>query len=497
MRLTRVLAIAAIATASAYGTAEAQSSSSARVPAEFPPASYTGRQYVDSRGCVFIRAGIDGQVTWIPRVSRDRKVICGFKPSLSTATARAAPKPAPAPATKPVEITVPAQTATAAPAPKPTPAPKATKTVRKTAAPKKQKPVTKRVTKPKQITPVPSPKVVTAKPKKQSSAKPAKRVVRTAQTPARAQPACQTGNATSQQYVRVRNGMPVRCGPQSKAPHSTVLSGGGGSGTATRVVRTTPATTQPVVRSANTFRVSPSSTRTVTGQSTRVAPRRVYERQLSSTAGITVPEGYQPVWNDDRLNPRRAHQTLEGKAQMDLAWTKTVPRLLIDRRTGREVTYKYPGLQYPYTSFADQRAAGVHVATRGRVVQDPIPVVRNRDGDIVNPRATKTRRTKVASNSTVAPKVSTRSRAAASRTVVKKAATHRYVQAGVFGNPANAKRAAQKIANSGLPARMGNVKRNGKSYTLVLAGPFQSQDQLQKALRQVRGAGFSDAFPRK
>jgi hypothetical protein len=52
-------------------------------PAEFPPQGYSGKQYVDSKGCVFIRAGIDGSPTWVPRVTRSREQICNAVPTFA------------------------------------------------------------------------------------------------------------------------------------------------------------------------------------------------------------------------------------------------------------------------------------------------------------------------------------------------------------------------------------------------------------------------------
>ncbi|RZV98604.1 MAG: SPOR domain-containing protein [Rhodobacteraceae bacterium] len=51
------------------------------MPAEFPPDSFEERQYVDSKGCVFVRVGVDDAVTWVPRVSRTRQQICGQQPT--------------------------------------------------------------------------------------------------------------------------------------------------------------------------------------------------------------------------------------------------------------------------------------------------------------------------------------------------------------------------------------------------------------------------------
>ncbi len=69
-----------------------------------------------------------------------------------------------------------------------------------------------------------------------------------------------------------------------------------------------------------------------------------------------------------------------------------------------------------------------------------------------------------------------------------------YIQAASFANPANAQRTARRIANLGLPVRTLKVTRRGKVLRLVQAGPFADSSALHRALGQVRGLGFADAY---
>jgi len=64
------------------GSASAQTGIEADGPAELPPSGFEGSQYIDSKGCLFIRAGLNGDVTWVPRVGANREMLCGFKPSI-------------------------------------------------------------------------------------------------------------------------------------------------------------------------------------------------------------------------------------------------------------------------------------------------------------------------------------------------------------------------------------------------------------------------------
>ncbi|MEP1521301.1 SPOR domain-containing protein [Ascidiaceihabitans sp.] len=476
MKLTRIIATTAIVAAMMAQAGHSQSLRNADEPAEFPPASYKGTQYVDSRGCVYIRAGISGNVSWVPRVSRDRKQLCGQNPTSVRRTAAAS-----APAVKPpVQITLdPPKTQAAAPAPAlKKPVPKKTarvqapaKTVKvarvkkrvKTTAPK---PVVRRV---QQRAPVVVAQVAPPKPVVAPKPAPVRRTV-----PAAVQRGGNCGvTSLSRKYINSSSKLPVRCGPQA----GRIVGVQGGQTAATVVTRRAGVVSQPAQPRRITSVPQGIATGGTVNSGTRIVPRHVHV-QRQNTQKTSVPNGYRTVWEDDRLNPKRAEQSVGGVLATNYLWTNTVPRRLINANTRRDVTGSVP-LIYPYTDMAtQQRELGT------------VSIVR-RDGQVLK----RIVRNKQSSRSPIArqPVVSTRSAPVAKPKAAPQAG--RYVQVGTFGQAGNAQATAQRLKAMGLPVRVGKFTRGSKTYRLVLAGPF-SRD-ASRALAQVRRAGYSDAFLRK
>ncbi|MEM6303989.1 MAG: SPOR domain-containing protein [Pseudomonadota bacterium] len=445
MKLKRLLSAASLAVI--LGTTAAHAQIAETQPAEFPPASFKGKQYVDSNGCVFIRAGIDGDVSWIPRVTRSRQVICGFTPTLG---GRVASAPAAAPAPEVEQITV--DTAAAAPAPAPQPAPR--RVVRRQAAPAPApapRPARRvvRQTAP-QPAPAPRPVAIAPAPTPAPTVAPQARVAGTS--------ACPGASAISQRYLRSDGRTPVRCGPQS----------------------------QPIVASGFAGRtgVAAAGGATISAQ-TRVVPKHVAINRLNTT-DVTVPHGYKRAWEDDRLNSKRAEQTLGGRSDMLLVWTNTVPRRLINQSTGRDVTARTP-LVYPFLDVATQRRELGEVQIVQRNGQTVKRILRN-------PGAAR-----VTYSSRSAPKPQAAAKPAARATPKPKAAATgpaRYVQIGHFSTKAKAQQAAARLSSMGMGARMGTVRRGGKTYTVVQAGPFKGNAATDRAVKRLRGIGYTGSVVR-
>ncbi|MGR3634722.1 MAG: SPOR domain-containing protein [Shimia sp.] len=443
MKLTRVIAINVIVASLGLGVVHAQSFSPMDSPAEFPPASYKGKQYVDRRGCVYIRAGIDGNVTWVPRVSRDRKVICGFKPTFDKPVAGTATpakvdsnvvqiKPAAAP-TQSKSIfgstsSAPKKKTVAAPTPKvKTVAPAQPAIVATKPAPKPIRRTTKK--KPLFTTPVAVP------PATQSQTTPV------APTPTTRRPASQPPRAAGTASdcrggAATHKGMKVRCGPQTELPYTPGTGGPTSQPPKMRFDEQNSSLRRPVpgtvVREGEVAR------------NVRVVPKHVYEANLVNNVATSIPDGYRLAFDDGRLNPRRAEMTFEGKAQSDQIWERRLPRKLLRRDVG--------------------------------------------DGAVVARSST------VALPATTGPVVSTKSVPA--EKALRLAGTP-YVQVASFSDARSAQATAREVRKLGLPVRIGKFERGGEVQRMVLAGPFDDQTSAKAALVKTQGAGFSGAFLRR
>ena len=67
------------------------------------------------------------------------------------------------------------------------------------------------------------------------------------------------------------------------------------------------------------------------------------------------------------------------------------------------------------------------------------------------------------------------------------------VRLGAFGDVNNATRLKNKLAMD-IPVQTSTVTKNGRTLTIVEAGPFSTQAEAQRALMSLKAKGYMDAF---
>ncbi|SFP76273.1 SPOR domain-containing protein [Tranquillimonas alkanivorans] len=417
MRPRKTLALAAFVAAFAQlGPVQAQPAGPLDAPLEAPPAGFEGRQFVDSRGCVFVRATINDEVSWVPRLTAERELLCGFDP-----TRRDEDDAAPVLAETPED----AEQAEEGDAPD----------VAGTPAEDVEAPVL---------------------------AETPEDVERADREDA---PAVADGGESGDAPVLAET--PRDLEPADAAEEAPARADANEDEAGEEA---------PALADSDEDREAPVMAEEATPEApvagTPAMPAAPEPEALPRTAAVDEEAGSKGAAGLPAADPApRARRRVPPAPQ--LAWTATTPRLLIDRRTGRDVSGAYD-LIYPYTDPARQArdlSAGTHVAVRTRSGQRLI-VRRDRLGErnglmvLLDPPP--------------AP--------------AAQAAT--FVQVGTFAVTANAERLALRLRKAGMPVRLRAVRDGGRGYQEVLAGPLTSGEQVRDVLRRVREAGFADAFVR-
>ena len=62
-----------------------------------------------------------------------------------------------------------------------------------------------------------------------------------------------------------------------------------------------------------------------------------------------------------------------------------------------------------------------------------------------------------------------------------------------MGDPNNATRLQNKVG-ADMPVQTKVINKNGRTLTIVEAGPFSTQAEAQKALTRLKAKGYTDAF---
>jgi hypothetical protein len=507
--------------------ASAQSLRNSSGPAEFPPSTFTANQYVDSRGCVFVRAGIGGTVNWVPRVNRSRDQLCGFQPTQVAGSTTISPTAnVPNPLDTPVAglaarpAAAPAPVIAAAPAPRvilPPNLPTSTAgainplTGQRVGTPAVPRPVVAATPSPRIITtPTAQPRVLTrsqacagltgVQPNLigQRSGQPincggaaAPQIAAVTRPSVQSPPrvsrtqACADIDATGRSYVSATTGLPIRCGPQTQriTPRTGPFAG------------LQADLSRPQRPYSNPLDAAPGSMALNPGTNIRLATL-CGVGGLTNTSGLSIrcgPQAQSPSGLTSRLAVPAgpASNGLVTRARTSPAGRGFLGDLLNQNPppySNPAAGYALPAPTVPagYTRVWDDGRLNTQRGIRvGPQTQSPSGLT-NTIRYATSPRATP---------AVEQPRVATRTAPQAQRS--EQISGHRYVQVGTFGTRDQAQSIAQSLRTRGLPMRVGVFNQNGIEMRLVLAGPFSSDAQLQSALGTARGAGYSGAFTRR
>ena len=301
----KVVSVAVFAAIMGPQAALSQSLAQIGGPAELPPNSFRGDQYVDSRGCVFLRAGNGGQLNWVPRVTRARNVLCGYPPTLG-------PKPV-------IEMADESAPMAAAPV--------------VAAAPRAPKPPVEVARAPMRNVGRPMETIASLPSMRARTAAPLVPLTITAANP----------TARAQSYeVAANSGVPagkVGCYTSAPVPQLVKLRNGGTALVCTRGDGTLTGWRPPIYpKGANVgaalSNLSVEVSATHARDSNIAAPAANYTD--ASDPAPVLPKGYKAAWTDDRLNPNRARGTAAGQAAQDQIWTRDVPAQLVSDKAKKK-----------------------------------------------------------------------------------------------------------------------------------------------------------------
>ena len=291
----KIVSVAVFAAVMGPIVASAQTVAQIGQPAERPPASFKGAQYVDSRGCVFMNASYAGAAQWVARVDRRHKVLCGYPPTFG-----------PHAAIEVAEDVAPVKVAPVVVA----------------AAPVMVKPA-KANAPMATVASAMMPEAVVVKPVPQVRVQhPTAGLVASLPTQA-------------QSYERAATSGPAagKIGCYTSAPVAEVvrLRNGGTAGVCTRGDGTLTGWRPPLYpRGAGVGAALSEPVQVARADNSgvgRVAAAPAYAS--AALPDVVVPKGYKVAWTDGRLNPLRGVGTAEGQAAQDQLWTRDVPAQLI------------------------------------------------------------------------------------------------------------------------------------------------------------------------